>query len=158
MVKRKIYVIIGIIVFVISCFCYFSWTSTPLRTGRLVVDLYNNTWEPIRDATITYEKADVVISVPEIRPQERIILITPSNVFDKPLKTQVFINHNGQQYTLLGEYHTLSGDRYNADVQQSVRASFWKKEVKITKLDGFLNFKGSLNVKPYFRIFDLDNK
>ncbi len=155
-VKKKIYAVIGLITLIIGCFCYFSWTSTPLYSGRLVVDLYNNTWEPISDATITYEKSDVVIMVPEIQPHERIIVITPTNIFDKSLKTQVFINHNGGQYTLLGEYHTLSGDRYNADVQQSVRASFWKNEVKVTKLNGFLNFKGKLNIKPYSKVIDLD--
>lgn len=141
---------------VIGCFCYFSWTSTPLYNGRLVLDLYNNTWEPISDATITYEKSDVVVTIPKIQPRERIIVITPSTIFDKSLKTQVFINHNGEQYTLLGEYHTLAGDRHNADVQQSARASFFKNGVKVTKIDGFLNFKGRLNIKPYFKVIDLD--
>ena len=153
---KKKYAVIGIITLIIGCFCYFSWTRTPLYSGRLVVDLYNNTWESISDATITYEKSDVVITIPKIQPQERIVVIAPSNIFDKSLKTQVFINHNGERYTLLGEYHTLSGDKYNADVQQSVRASFWEKTVKVTKLDGFLNFKGMLNIKPYSKVIDLD--
>lgn len=135
---------------------YLTNISTPLYSGRLVIDLTNNTWKNIEGATLRFGQSDTIITIPIISPQERVILIAPTNIFDKPVKTTVSIQYQGQSYYLLDEYYALTGDIYNADTQQVAKAVFNTENINVFDTIGFMNFTTFINIKPYSRVIDMN--
>lgn len=144
------------IIIVFMIFVYFSWTATPLYDGRLVIDFCNNTRNTIDNAVVSFEKSDDVVNIPVIQPQERVVLLIPSKIFDTPTRTEVFINYNNKKYTLMSEYHSVNGGKYNKDVRQAAKVSFWNNQIRIYEFDGAFDIIHSLNLKPYSQIIDLD--
>ena len=148
--------IMGCIILIAAILVYFLWTATSLYDGRLVVDLCNNTWDTIDDVLISFEKSDVIVNVPVIHPQERIILLIPSKIFSTPTNTQVFINYNNKKYTLMSEYHSVNGGKYNTNIQQASKVCLWNNQIDVYELDGIFGIIHSISIKPYSKIIDLD--
>lgn len=114
--KKKI-VLAGLcLLFIAGLFCYRIAVRTPPYPGRLVLDLTNNTWSEISGSFLCFENTNVRSVLPDIFPQERLILLAPTDIFDRPQKTQVFLEYNGKRYTLSDEYYFLNGDKWNTDV------------------------------------------
>ena len=124
--------------------------------GRLTIDINNTTFTTISGATLEYELIDKVVKLPQIKPLERLIVIAPTGVSDKPLKTRVFINYNGESKEILGEYYTLSGNKYNTDIMQCTKIKIKHKGIVVQRNNMF-NVKSYINLKPYLRIIDMDS-
>lgn len=151
MLKKRKWICLCL-VFIFTGSVYFSRIMAPMYNGRLAIDLSNNTWQTIQGAAISFEHSDVMINLPNIYPQERIILLAPTNIFDRPIKTQVFVHLNGHQYVIMDEYHTLVGDKYHQDLPQVTQATIKNNEI-ITSYNGLFNL--GFKIKPYFRVVDL---
>lgn len=152
--KMKKVVIFAMVIIIATL--YFSFTSMPTYEGQLSIDISNTTFKTVKDVTIEYEESNKIVQLPDIKPLERVIIILPDDIYDNPLKTRVFINYNGEKEELLGEYHSLSGAKYNTDVIQYARVSLKNKGVKILD-NGLIDIKRYFNFKPYFRVIDLNN-
>lgn len=127
----------------------------PTYPGRLSLDVSNNTWDTISGLKLTYSNSNKIVELPDIKPQERLIILAPSDVYDKPTSSTIFLNYNNQQYTLIGEYHSVNGGKYNLDVIQCAKVIV--KENKINILENQeVSFIKQFNIKPYFRVIDLE--
>lgn len=152
---KKILIIFLLIIVVIVSVSYLIIIQTPSFPGRLVLDLNNNTWEKISGVTLTYEGSPSVIQLPDLKSQERLVILAPSSVFEKPIKTQVYLNYNGQRYTVLDEYYTLTGAKFNTDIIQVAKIRFKANDIHVlgNRRLGRISY---LNLKPYFRVIDMD--
>lgn len=147
--------VVLLLIVIVLGFMYFRHTDMPTYSGRLSFDLNNCTGQNIRDAFIEYEGAGTKVYLPEIKPFERVIVIAPKDIFDKPTRSIVYINYNGKKEVALGEYHSLTNDKYNADVAQYARIRFYKNRAKVLN-KGLLDIRSYINFKPYFRVIDMN--
>lgn len=149
--------IVLLLIFIVFGIIYFTHTDMPTYNGRLSLDLNNCTGQIIKDAFIEYEGSEKKIYLPEIKPYERVIVIAPNDIFDKPTRTSVYISYKGEKKVALGEYHSLNNDKYNADVAQYTRIKFYKNSVKVLR-KGLFDIRSSLNIKPYSRVIDINKE
>lgn len=149
--KKKILRLFLIILLFILILSYFWIIRTPLRPGQLTLDLNNATFSTISGATLEYVNADVVLQLPDIKPFERVIIIPPDDICGKAMKTPVIIKYNENCAMILGEFHSLYGDKYNTDVVQVADAKFYCDKIKVP-------FIGLFHIKPYFRIIDMNKE
>ncbi len=146
--------IIGVILIVAAL--YFKLTIMPTYAGRVTIDLSNNTLNTVNDIYISYEGSERIVTVPEIKPLERVILLLPNDIFSEPRKSQIYIYHGNEKYTLLEEYYEVTFAEYDNDVEQYAKATVNNNDVTIKDLHGgIFNLNYSLNLKPYFRIIEL---
>ena len=75
--KKVFTVLISLIIFCI----YFKHTSMPMYAGRFTIDINNTTFKTIDGATLEYESANKVITLPKIKPMERLIIIAPTEIY-----------------------------------------------------------------------------
>ena len=150
--NKKLSILIVLIFVVITVGIYFKYTALPMFEGCLTIDINNTTFSQISGAIIEFGYSDKIINLPDIRPLERIIVVVPT-MFDKPVKTQVYINYYGEKTEVLGEYHSLAGNKYNTDIKQYTRIKFTTKKIVVLK-KGILDLKSRFNLKPYFRIYE----
>lgn len=143
-----------IIILIILC-VYFKCTAMPIYNGRLSIDINNTTFSEISNAMLYYETANVMVSLPDIRPLERVIVLAPVNISNKHMNTRVFVDYNGEKKEILGEYHTMTESEYNADYAQYARMKIKKKRFIVAE-KGLFDFGSYFNIKPYFRVIDMD--
>ena len=140
---------------VLIAIVYFHYTEMPTYKGQLSLDLNNCTHKTLTDVFIEYEGSDKKIFLPEIKPYERVIVIAPNDIFDKPIKTRVFIHYNNRRTELLGEYYSLNNISYETEIAQYARVKFYNNSAKVL-YKGLLDIRSSINIKPYFRVVDLN--
>lgn len=128
----------------------------PTYIGRVTVDLSNNTLNTINDIYISYDGSERIVTVPEIKPLERVILLLPNDIYSEPRKSQIYIHHGNEKYILLEEYYEVTLAKYDNDVEQYTKAIVNNDGVVIKDLYGSIfNANYLLNLKPYFRTIDL---
>lgn len=147
--KRFFIVLISLIIFCI----YFKHTSMPMYAGRFTIDINNTTFKTIDGATLEYESANKVITLPKIKPMERLIIIAPTDISDKPLKTRVVLNYKTAKKEIMGEYHILNGSKFNSDISQFAKVMILKNKISVGK-NNVLN--GFISLKPYIRVIDMN--
>ena len=152
----KLKKIIVCALFVLVLALYFKAISTPLYPGRLTVDINNTTLMTISNAVLEFESANNTLVLPDIKPLERIIIVAPSKIAERPLNTRVFLNYNDQRTEILGEYHALNGDKYNNDTCQFAKAILHNKSISSSTSSGIFGINAYTNIKPYMRIIDMD--
>ena len=142
--KKTISIIAGIIV----VFLYLSKIYTPSYDGRLTIDIRNNTWTPICDIYLTYADSETTVEIPDIRPQERLVILPRPDDVSVPV-TKLYLHYNNQVYELMNAYRPI--------VNNGVIITFGKNSVDIYDMSyQFLdNIYKSIYYKPIFRIFDL---
>lgn len=153
--KKYVLVVLVVSLLLILFICYLFKFRLPTYPGRLSIDLCNNTWNTISGVTLTYSDSDKIVELPDIRPQERLIVLAPSDIYDVPTKSTIFLNYNYQQYTLLNEYHSINGGKYNLDVIQCAKVTFKNNRIDIFDT-ARINFIKQFSIKPYLRIVDLN--
>ena len=119
-----------------------------MNPGQLTLDLNNATFSTISGATLEYVNAEAILELPDIKPFERVIIIPPDDICGKPMETPVIIKHNGNSEVILGEFHSLYGDKYHKDLCQMGKATFFYKKIKTS----------AFHIKPYFRIIDMNKR
>ena len=143
-----------IIILIILCI-YFKCTAMPIYNGRLTIDINNTTFSQISNAMLYYETANVMVMLPDIRPLERVVVLAPVNISNKHMNTRVFVDYNGDKKEILGEYHTMTESEYNGDYAQYARMKIKKKQFIVAE-KGLLDLGSYFNIKPYFRVIDMD--
>lgn len=147
--------IIVVALFVLLVVAYFNYTEMPTYKGQLSLDINNCTFKALTNISIEYEGSEKKVVLPEIKPFERVIVIAPNDIFDKPTKTRVFINYNGRTTELLGEYHSLNNAKYETDISQYARVRLYRNRAKVLN-KGLIDIRSYINLKPYFRVVDLN--
>lgn len=125
---------------------YLMLTGTPRYDGQLTLDINNTTFSVISGASLEYEETGTILPLPDIKPFERVIIIPPYDICGKPMQTRLFINYQGSRFTILSEYHSLYGAKYDTNLAQSGYATFYRDKIK----------EGMFSFKPYFRIIDMN--
>ena len=152
--KSKKHIVLYVILCLIIVIVYFRVTAPPFYKGRLTLDINNTTSQKIEGAILEYESLGEKITLPDIKPHERIMIITPSGVGDKPMHTGLYLYYNNKKICILDEYHTLVDDPYNADVVQYAKAKILNGDIEYLSPYKLID----LNLKPYFRIIDMDKE
>lgn len=124
----------------------------PKVSGRLAIDLSNNTFNIVDGAELVFAEDNYKVSIPPINPLERVVIITPKDIYNRPLITQVYILYKGEKYLILDEYYSLSGDMYNSHVRQVAKVKVTNTEVKSIS-SNIIN----INLRPYIRKIDITN-
>ena len=150
--KKILIILMGLLISLL----YLKGTSGPVYNGRLTIDINNTTLKTINEATLEYESVGKIVKLPSIKPLERLIIVAPTNISDKPLKTRVFMNCNGTKEEILGEYHILDGSRYNVDTAQFVQTTVKQNAIKV-KENSLFSLRKYINLKPYIRRIDMDD-
>ena len=144
--KKRLKIILFIVLGIVLLFNYFALIDTPLYPGHLTLSINNNTFSAISGATLLYEVPNITLELPDIKPFERVIIIPPYDICGKPLKTRIFLNHDGKSGQIVGEFYSIYGDRSNSDVRQTGWATIHKNKIDDCSTD----------YKPYFRIIDMN--
>ena len=152
-IKKLLIIILLLLIAVV----YFNYTEMPTYKGQLSLDLNNCTNKTLTDVFIEFEGSEKKLVLPEIKPHERIIAIAPSDIFDTPRKTRVFIYYNNKRSELLGEYHARNNAKYDTDIAQYARVKFYNNSVKIL-FKGLFDIRSKINIKPYFRVIDMNKR
>ena len=152
--KNKKHIVLYVILCLIIVIVYFRVTAPPFYKGRLTLDINNTTSQKIEGAILEYESLGEKITLPDIKPHERIMIITPSGVGDKPMHTGLYLYYDNKKICVLDEYHTFVDDPYNADVVQYAKAKILNRDIEYLSPYKLID----LNLKPYFRIIDMDKE
>ena len=137
------------LVFVLLCFVYCWIITPPTYEGKLTIDLNNTTLETLHGITLEYESANKEVEIVDIRPLERVIVIPPNDVCEKPMKTRIFIKYNDMRKEIIGEYYSIFDDLHNQDVKQYAKAKIYENRIAVP-------LYGSIFLKPYIRIIDMN--
>ena len=132
---------------------YFRLTAVPIYEGRFTVDINNTTSQYIEGAVIEYEAVGESVTLPTVKPYERLIVVMPKKIGDKPQRSRVFLKYNGITEEILGEFHILTGATQNTEVGQFAKAKIDKDGINDIKL-----YFSDKELKPYFRIIDMDKE
>ena len=81
---------------------YFRLTAVPIYEGRFTVDINNTTSQYIEGAVIEYEAVGESVTLPTVKPYERLIVVMPKKIGDKPQRSRVFLKYNGIAEEILG--------------------------------------------------------
>ena len=175
--KRIIKYALLILIVVIA---YFRMTNTPVYEGRFTVDINNTTSQYIEGAVIEYVTVGESVKLPTVKPHERLIVVMPKKIGDRPRRSRVFLKYNGITEEILGEFHILTGAKYDTDLAQYAKVKIKKDSLVSYPQDMYFNLKtyceillssylpaniirtfalpNNLNLKPYFRIIDMDKE
>ena len=148
--KKRKYVILCLVVLTA---CYFKITAMPLYSNRFTIDINNITPKSIDGMIMQYTYDQKSVVIPKIGPFERVIVIAPSDVYDKPLKTEVKIEYFNKEWDLT-EYYSTVGDPLNT-ISQYERVVIKNNHISVLE-KGLLDLGSYFNIKPYFRVIDMD--
>ena len=133
---------------------YFRMADTPVYEGRFTVDINNTTSQYIEGAVIEYVTVGESVTLPTVKPYERLIVVMPKGIGKKPMITPILLNYKGRSREILDEFYVLNGDKYNADVGQLAKAKIVNGDIEyLYPYDLF-----DMHIKPYFRIIDMDKE
>ncbi len=144
--KKRLKLVLFIVIGVTLLLGYLALIDGPTYPGHLTLDINNTTHSTISGATLLYEVPNISLELPDIKPFERVIIIPPYDICGKPLKTRIFLNYDGKSAEIVGEFYSIYGDRFNADVRQTGWATIHKDKIDNCSTD----------YKPYFRIIDMN--
>ena len=82
--KKKKYVILCLVVLIVG---YLKVTAMPLYSNRFTIDINNMTPKSIDGMIMRYTYDQKCVVIPKIAPFERVIVIAPSDIYDK---TKIF--------------------------------------------------------------------
>ena len=134
---------------------YFRLTAVPIYEGRFTVDINNTTSQYIEGAVIEYEAVGESVTLPTVKPYERLIVVMPKKIGDRPRRSRVFLKYNGITKEVLGEFHILTGSTQNTEVGQYTRVKISNGDIEhLYSYDLF----DDMHLKPYFRIIDMDKE
>lgn len=178
--KSKKRIVLYVILCLIIVIVYFRITDNPAYEGRFTVDINNRTSQKIEGAILEYEAVGESVTLPTVKPYERLIVIMPKKIGDKPQRSRVFLKYNGITEEILGEFHILTGAKYDIDLAQYAKVKIKKDSLVSYPQDMYFNLKtyceillssylpaniirtfalpNNLNLKPYFRIIDMDKE
>ena len=149
--KRIIKYALLILIVVIA---YFRMTDAPIYEGRFTVDINNTTSQYIEGAVIEYEAVGESVTLPTVKPYERLIVVMPKKIGDRPQGSCVLLKYAGKTRIILDEFHILTGSTENADVGQLAKAKIVNGDIEyLYPYDLF-----DMHIKPYFRIIDMDKE
>ena len=133
---------------------YFRMADTPVYEGRFTVDINNTTSQYIEGAVIEYEAVGESVTLPTVKPYERLIVVMPKKIGDRPQGSCVLLKYAGKTRIILDEFHILTGSTENADVGQLAKAKIVNGDIEyLYPYDLF-----DMHIKPYFRIIDMDKE
>ena len=133
---------------------YFRLTAVPIYEGRFTVDINNTTSQYIEGAVIEYEAVGESVTLPTVKPYERLIVVMPKKIGDRPQGSCVLLKYAGKTRIILDEFHILTGSTENADVGQLAKAKIVNGDIEyLYPYDLF-----DMHIKPYFRIIDMDKE
>ena len=145
---KKTIIFIGLVI--VFCVISFKMLFMPVYPGELSISLKNNTSEKITDLIIEFEDSEYEIEIDEIKSMERIIVIPPNNIYDKPRKASVYIKYNNNRF-FLEDYNVLSYSKYNLDTIQTMKVSISETDIKVMENTFWCRF----SICPYFSVYDL---
>ncbi len=149
--KRIIKYALLILIVVIA---YFRMTDAPIYEGRFTVDINNTTSQYIEGAVIEYEAVGESVTLPTVKPYERLIVVMPKKIGDRPQGSCVLLKYAGKTRIILDEFHILTGSTENAEVGQLAKAKIVNGDIEyLYPYDLF-----DMHIKPYFRIIDMDKE
>ena len=133
---------------------YFRLTAVPIYEGRFTVDINNTTSQYIEGAVIEYEAVGESVTLPTVKPYERLIVVMPKKIGDRPQGSCVLLKYAGKTRIILDEFHILTGSTENAEVGQLAKAKIVNGDIEyLYPYDLF-----DMHIKPYFRIIDMDKE
>lgn len=137
-----------IILGVMSAIClYCAWTYTPFYDGKVSIDIRNSTWKTISGIKLRFELTDIILELPELRPQERIIVVPQPKNLNLPV-TKLFISYNDQEKVLINEYRP--------NTNNGAIVTFKRGEFTIGENSYNLSILDNLYYKPYSRVIELE--
>lgn len=148
--KKKKFVILCLVVLIVG---YLKVTAMPLYSNRFTIDINNMTPKSIDGMIMRYTYDQKCVVIPKIAPFERVIVIAPSDIYDKPLKTEVKIEYFNKKWDLT-EYYSTVGDPLNT-ISQYERVVIKNNSISVLE-KGLLDLGSYFNIKPYFRVIDMD--
>ena len=152
--KSKKHIVLYVILCLIAALVYFRITDNPAYKGRFTVDINNTTSQYIEGAVIEYEAVGESVTLPTVKPYERLIVVMPKKIGDRPQGSCVLLKYAGKTRIILDEFHILTGSTENAEVGQLAKAKIVNGDIEyLYPYDLF-----DMHIKPYFRIIDMDKE